>query len=176
MRGLRRPPWAAPVAIAAALILKTEGALTLYMAAEWKDGMAFDVAAGSGHTVRIDARVEGGGADTGARPKELLLGALAGCTSMDVISILTKMRQPVRAFRVRAEAEETDTHPKVFRVIDLTYEVDGEGLDAERIAHAVALSEWRYCGVSAMLRQAAEIRVRILINGAEVPQEPAPVA
>jgi putative redox protein len=144
------------------------------MAAEWKDGMAFDVASGSGHSVRIDARVEGGGADSGPRPKELLLGALAGCTAMDVISILRKMRQPVRAFRVRAEGEETEEHPKAFRAIDLTYEVEGDGLDAERIAHAVALSEWRYCGVSAMLRPAVEIRVKILVNGAEVAEEPAP--
>lgn len=148
----------------------------MYMAAEWKDGMAFDVAAGSGHSLRIDARVEGGGADSGPRPKELLLGALAGCTAMDVISILRKMRQPVRAFRVRAEGEETEEHPKLFRTIDLTYEVEGDGLDTERIAHAVALSEWRYCGVSAMLRPAAEIRVKILVNGAEVAEEPAPRA
>lgn len=146
------------------------------MTAEWKDGMTFDAVAGSGHTVRLDSRVEAGGADSGPRPKELLLGALAGCTAFDVISILAKMRQPVRAFRVRAEGEETDQHPKVFRAIDLIYEVEGDGLDPERVAHAVALSEWRYCGVSAMLRQAVEIRVKILINGAEVPQEPAPTA
>jgi putative redox protein len=147
----------------------------VFMAAEWKDGMAFELAAGSGHSVRIDARTEGGGADSGPRPKELLLGALAGCTAMDVISILRKMRQPVRAFRVRAEGEETAEHPRVFRAIDLTYEVEGEGCDPERVAHAVALSEWRYCGVSAMLRPAAEIRVKILVNGVEAPAEPAPV-
>lgn len=147
----------------------------MHAMAQWRDGMAFDVAHGSGHTVRIDARIEGGGADSGPRPKELVLSALTGCTAMDVISILRKMRQPVNALRVRAEAEETDTHPKVFRAIDLIYEVDGEGCDPERVAHAVALSEWRYCGVSAMLRPAVEIRVHILLNGSEIPQEAAPV-
>ena len=146
------------------------------MTAEWKGAMAFDVAAGSGHTVRIDAAADAGGADSGPRPKELLLAALAGCTSMDVISILAKMRQPVRVLRVRAEGNEVEHHPKVFPAIDVIYEVEGDGLDPERVAHAVALSQWRYCPVSAMLRPAAEIRVKILMNGVEVPPEPAPVA
>jgi putative redox protein len=146
----------------------------VHMAAKWKDGMAFDVESGSGHTVRIDARGDVGGVDSGPRPKELLLGSLAGCTAMDVISILRKMHQPVRVFSVRAEGEETARHPQVFTAIDLTYEVEGDGLDPRRVAHAVALSQWQYCGVSAMLRQAAEIRVRILVNGSDVPQEPAP--
>jgi putative redox protein len=139
--------------------------------ADWAGGMAFDVATGSGHVLRIDARAEAGGNDTGARPKELLLAALAGCTAMDVASILRKMRQPVRSLSVRAEGEETDEHPRAFRSIDLTYEVEGEGegLDPQKVARAVELSQERYCGVSAMLRPAVDLRVRLVVAGAPVP-------
>lgn len=137
--------------------------------AKWVEGMAFDIETGTGHTLRIDARPEVGGQDTGPRAKELLLASLAGCTAMDVISILKKMRQPVESFRIHTEAYDTEEHPKVFPYVDLVYEVNGEGLDPERVVRAVELSQVRYCGVSAMLRPAVDIRVKILVNGQEQP-------
>lgn len=136
--------------------------------ARWTDGMRFDLRTGSGHTLEADADAETGGRDAGPRPKELLLAALASCTAMDVASVLRKMRQPFRGLRVRAGGEPTAEHPRVFRRIDLVYEVEGEGCDAERVAHAVELSRDRYCGVNAMLRPAVEVRARILLNGVPV--------
>ncbi|RME23980.1 MAG: OsmC family peroxiredoxin [Deltaproteobacteria bacterium] len=136
----------------------------------WKEGMAFDGEA-NGHHFPLDAEEQFGGRDTGPRPKPLLLTALAGCTAMDVASILTKMRQPFTALSVKAEGELTDTHPKVFKDFTITYTVEGE-VDPERLARAVALSRDRYCGVNAMLRKHAPIHTRILLNGEELPEPP----
>lgn len=134
-------------------------------------GMAFDAAI-DGHTFPIDAAAEHGGADGGPRPKGLVLTALAGCAAMDVISILRKMRQPFTHLAVRADADLTDTHPKVFRDIVVTVEVDGE-VDAAKLWRAVALSRDQYCGVAAMLKAHAPIAYRVRLGGREIP-EPAP--
>ncbi|MEQ1571921.1 MAG: OsmC family protein [Myxococcota bacterium] len=137
----------------------------------YTNGMAFEVSL-DGHTFTIDAAPEHGGADQGPRPKGLLLSALAGCAGMDVISILTKMRQVPTSFSIRAGAELTEDHPKVFTdPIHLVVELAGE-LDPAKVWRAVALSRDRYCGVNAMLRKHAPIAVEVWINGARV-DEPA---
>ncbi len=128
-----------------------------------QEGMAFEAEL-DGFTVTIDADESVGGKNKGPKPKGLTLSSLAGCTAMDVISILRKMRAEPEEFSVEAEAEVTDEHPKVFSKITVTYHFKGGEITREKAEKAVGLSEERYCGVSAMLRQAAPIETKIVIE------------
>lgn len=123
---------------------------------EWKGKMKFEGTAGSGHPVTMDAPEEAGGEDSGTRPKELLLDGLAGCTGMDVISILKKMHIEPEGFRVDVKATLTDEHPKIFKTIHITYYVKGD-VDEGKFKKAIGLSQSRYCGVAAMLKQGSEL-------------------
>lgn len=130
----------------------------------WKQGMAFETAL-DGHTFMMDLGTEAGGQDLGPRPKGLVLSALAGCTAMDVISILAKMRQQVTSFSVRAEGTTTDEHPKRFVSAVLHYDLEGVDLDLSKVRRAVTLSEERYCGVNATLAPTVSITREIRVNG-----------
>jgi len=134
------------------------------------DHMAFEVEV-EGHRFIVDAAPAQGGEDRGPRPKPLMLAALAGCTGMDVVSILTKMRQTWTRFQVRTEAEITDEHPRVFQGYTIVFDIDGD-VDPARLARAVALSRDRYCGVSAMYRSHAPVLVKVILNGVEQPEPP----
>jgi putative redox protein len=116
-----------------------------------------------GHAIAIDADAAVGGQDLGPRPKGLVLTALAGCTAMDVISILRKMRLEPTSLQVEADAEIGDEHPKIFTRITLTYHLRGD-LPREKVEKAVTLSQDRYCGVSAMLKQVVPIDWEIVIE------------
>lgn len=129
----------------------------------WREGMAFDAALDGFH-LTIDAAPEHGGSDLGPRPKGMLLTALAGCTAMDVISILQKMRLDVKDFSVEASGELTDEHPRVFEQLLLTYRFVGEDLPLPKLHKAITLSQDRYCGVSAMLKKAAQVDWRVYVN------------
>ena len=128
----------------------------------WQGNMKFDAVV-SGHHVIMDALPVGGGNDEGARPKELMLSALAGCTGMDVISILKKMRIEPEYFNVKVEAEMTEEHPKHYTSMHITYEFKGENLEIEKLQKAIDLSQERYCGVSFMYRKAMKITNEIKI-------------
>jgi putative redox protein len=117
-----------------------------------------------GFVVPIDADEGVGGQGKGPRPKGLMLTSLAGCTAMDVISILRKMRIEPESFSVETEAEVTDEHPKVFSKVKITYRLKGDGIDRAKVEKAVNLSQDRYCGVSAMLRKATPIEFEIVIE------------
>jgi len=123
----------------------------------WQGGMAFAATSGSGHTVPLDAATEVGGEERGPRPMELLLLGLGGCTGMDVISILRKMRQDVSAYEVRVRGERATDHPKVFMRIVVEHVVRGRHLSAESVRRAVELSATRYCSAAAMLGKVAQI-------------------
>lgn len=128
----------------------------------WKSDMAFEASV-NGHTLVLDATDEAGGHDLGPRPKPLTLVSLAGCTGMDVISILRKMREPVSWFNVRVKGEMTTEHPKTYIKIKLIYEFKAsDGLKDENVRKAVSLSKERYCGVSALLRKAADLEDEIV--------------
>jgi putative redox protein len=123
---------------------------------EWQGKMHF-VGRGSNDTrVLLDAPPAVGGENDGMRPKELLLHGLAGCTAMDVISILRKMRIEPEAFRVVVSAEESEEHPKVFTAFHITYTVGGD-VPQEKLEKAINLSQDRYCGVTAMYRSFATV-------------------
>lgn len=95
--------------------------------------------------------------DSGPTPMELVLIGLAGCTAMDVVSILQKMRQPLTGLQVRVEAERAQEHPMIYTAIRLEYVVTGRGVEPAAVEKAIMLSETKYCSVAAMLRQAAAI-------------------
>ena len=114
-------------------------------------GMRFDAEAGSGHHVTLDAAEHGGGQDLGFRPMELLLVGLAGCTGMDIISILRKKRQDVTGYEVQVQGVRAEDHPMVFVEITVEHVITGHHIQPEAVARAIELSEERYCGAGAML-------------------------
>jgi putative redox protein len=130
------------------------------ISAENTGGMAFEVEQ-DGHSFWVDADDAVGGTNKGPRPKALLLSGLAGCTGMDVASILGKMKVEYRSLRIEVDANLTDEHPRVYDRIHLKYILSGDNLDVAKIEKAVTLSQDKYCGVSAMLRKAAEITYEI---------------
>lgn len=125
--------------------------------AEWRQGMLFTGRAQSGHTITFDATAEH---KSGPSPMEALLTALCACTSVDVISILEKKREPVTGLVVSAQAEQAPEAPRVFTRIHLTYRVKGK-VAAAAAERAVSLSKDKYCSVSQMLERAVEISYSI---------------
>ncbi len=123
----------------------------------WAGALAFDAVADTGHTLRIDTSVEGGGLGTGMNPKKMLLASVSGCSGMDVVDILRKGKVAFNKLEIVAEAEQTEEHPKVFKFITMTYRVDADAMDLEKVKRAVALSHEKYCGVSAMLSKHCDI-------------------
>jgi putative redox protein len=121
------------------------------------DGMQFVVETGSGHSFTIDSVPEVGGNETGPRPFELVAAGTAGCTAMDVISILRKMQQKVTSLKVEVRGEQPDEHPKKFLKIHIEYTVTGYGLSEDRVARAIELSQTKYCPAIASLRPGAPI-------------------
>ncbi len=119
--------------------------------------MRFDAEAGSGHHLTLDAAEHGGGHNEGFRPMELLLVGLAGCTGMDVISILRKKREPVTGYAVHVVGVRAEEHPMVFVEIDVVHIVTGHHIQSEAVARAIQLSEERYCGAGAMLGKVAHV-------------------
>ncbi len=128
----------------------------------WMEDMAFDSEV-NGHHIILDSEEKFGGKDRGPRPKLLTLTSLTGCTGMDVISILNKMRIKVESFRVIADAEAATEHPKVFTKIHLIYEFKGKDLPMDKLEKAVTLSQDRYCPVSAMLKKVLDLTYEIKV-------------
>jgi len=127
-------------------------------------GVTFMGLTDSNHWVPMAGPVEFGGSDAGIRPKELLLLSLAGCTGSDVASIMDKMREPYTRMEVEIEAEMSQEHPKVYTKMEVIYKVWGEGIKESNLKRAIELSEERYCGVTAMLRDSVQILSRYEIN------------
>ena len=111
------------------------------------DGLRFNASAGSGHSIVLD----NGEGNTGMRPAELLPVALAGCTGMDVISILRKKRQDVSGYRIEVGGAQMDAHPNAFTRMDVTHIVEGRGVDVDAVSRAIELSAIKYCSVGATL-------------------------
>lgn len=131
--------------------------------ATWNNDMTFIGSTDDRFNVRMDAGESVGGNDSGFRPTDLLAIGLAGCTGMDVISILRKKRQDVTGFEVIVRVQKAEEHPKIFTHIEIEYIVTGNQVDPEAVERAVELSETRYCPSIAMLSKAAEITHKITI-------------
>ena len=130
---------------------------------EWAGDMAFEAEVND-FKIMLDAEPRVGGKNRGPRPKPLTLVSLGGCTAMDVISILTKMRVKPDYFNVEVSGELTDEHPKYFHTIHIKYIFRGKDLPMEKLEKAVNLSQDRYCGVTEMLRHVAKINHEIVIE------------
>ncbi len=135
----------------------------MYASVEWQGKMAFSAKAEGEMTVELDAPPAVGGEGQGFRPKELLLNGLAGCTAMDVISILRKMKCEPEGFRVEVSAQETAEHPKVFTAFHIKYIVKGAVPEA-KLQKAINLSQERYCGVTVMYRSFATVTHEVVLE------------
>jgi len=120
-------------------------------------GLAMAAVSDSNHWVSMDGPEEFGGFSAGSRPMELMLMGLAGCTAMDVVSILRKKRVKLSGFSLEVEAKQADEHPKIFTRIVLRYVFTGNNLRATDLEKAIELSESKYCSATAMLRKSATI-------------------
>lgn len=129
----------------------------------WKGKMEFETEL-NGHKLTIDAGEEVGGENKGVRPKILMLTSLAGCTGMDVISILRKMKIEPDGFDVKVDGTLTDEHPKYYKEMKIIYEFTGKDLPYEKLKKAVELSQDKYCGVSALYKKALKLDYEIKVN------------
>jgi len=123
----------------------------------WTEGLTFLAKANSSHWVVMDTSKASGGSDGAPTPMEMVLFALGGCTGMDVVSILEKMRVPFKKFEIVLDADRSDTHPKVFTQIRLEYRIYGDQIDPEKVQKAIALSQEKYCSVAGMLKSSVPI-------------------
>ena len=130
----------------------------------WESGMAFEVDQ-EGHRFLIDVPGSDGAPTRGPRPKGLLLAGLGGCTGIDVVSILEKMRVPFEGLEIQVSADQSEDHPKVFTAIRVRYSFKGRNLPMDKLERAVQLSQEKYCGVSAMLGKTAAITTEIVVEG-----------
>jgi putative redox protein len=128
----------------------------------WMGDMGFEAAIKE-HRIFMDAREESGGHNQGPRPKPLLMASLGGCTGMDVVSILKKMKVDLDEFNVRVEGDLAEEHPKVYRSLHIVFEFRGKNLPLERLTHAIELSQEKYCGVSLLLQKATPVTWEIKI-------------
>lgn len=123
-------------------------------------GMAFTTVIRS-HNITIDLKKENGGNDTGSSPKILMLVSLAGCTGVDIVAILSKMKVTFSEFKINVQAHLTETDPKIYDEVVVTYIIKVDDDDRQKVERAVALSQDKYCGVSEMFRAFAKLSHKI---------------
>ena len=129
----------------------------------WKTGMAFEADV-NGHKIMLDAGEQNGGKDLGSRPKPLMLVALAGCTAMDVVSILAKMKVELDNFDVKVGGEQTEEQPVHYISMHIIYEFWGKDLPKEKLEKAISLSQERYCGVAAVYKQVMPVTYEMVVH------------
>ncbi|MDG1226473.1 MAG: OsmC family protein [Polaribacter sp.] len=130
----------------------------------WKENMQFESDNPSDISLTMDAGEESGGEGKGYRPKALMLSSLAGCSGLDVVSLLKKMHAEVSEFRIDITAELTEDHPKFYDKVKVDYHFSDAELQPKKIQKAVNLSVTKYCGVMEMFRQFAEVEIEIFLH------------
>ena len=123
----------------------------------YPDSITFAARTDSNHWIMMDGPEEFGGSNAGIRPKELLLVAIAGCTGSDVASILAKKRVHLESFELEITADETESHPRVFKSMHIEYVFKGKKISTETVERAIDLSLKTYCAVTAMFQKAMEV-------------------
>jgi len=123
----------------------------------WVDGLLMVGKSDSGHTITMDGPPESGGENLGVRPMEMLLLGVAGCTMIDVVTTLKKMRQDLSHLETKINAERATDHPKVFTDIHIQFILKGQNLDEKKVDKAITLSADKYCSASIMLGEMATI-------------------
>jgi len=129
----------------------------------WVDGALFIAEAGSGHTLTMDGAADVGGRNLAARPMEVMLIGMGGCTAIDVVSMLRKQRQDIEGVEISLVAERAEDHPKVFTEVKLVYTVRGRKLSRPLIERAVSLSDEKYCSATAMFKKTAKVTHEIVL-------------
>ena len=129
---------------------------------EWKGDMAFEADI-NGHKVTMDTNTDSGGHNLGPSPKKLMLVALSGCTGMDVVSILKKMRVDIQKCNIEVQGDVADDHPKRYTKMHVIYNFTGKDLPLDKLEKAVKMSEDTYCGVEALYKMAIEVTSEIKI-------------
>ena len=127
------------------------------LSVNWVDGMLMVGKSHSGHSITMDGPIEIGGENLGVRPMEMLLLGVAGCTMIDVVTTLQKMRQDLSHCETKISAERANEHPKVFTDIHIQFIVKGKDLDSKKVDKAITLSAEKYCSASIMLGKTAKI-------------------
>ncbi|MDA9319279.1 OsmC family protein [Candidatus Thioglobus sp.] len=127
------------------------------LSVNWVDGMLMVGKSHSGHSITMDGPIEIGGENLGVRPMEMLLLGVAGCTMIDVVTTLKKMRQDLSHCETKISAERANEHPKVFTDIHIKFLVKGKNLDSKKVDKAITLSAEKYCSASIMLGKTAKI-------------------
>jgi len=138
--------------------------MTNHITTKWLGEMAFESNNPSGHTVRIDAGEDSGGSGAGLRPKALMLSSLAGCSGLDVASLIKKMKLEVDDFKIETIANLTDEHPKYYDSVVVEYHFTGANLNEDKLKKAVDLSVEKYCGVMEMFRKFAELDIKTIFH------------
>ncbi len=138
--------------------------MTNIVTTEWQKDMVFESDNPSGKKLSIDSDNEFGGTNSGLRPKALMLTSLAGCSGLDVVSLLKKMKVDVTDFKIVTTGELTDEHPKYYNKVKVDYHFYGKDMNEKKINKAVNLSVERYCGVFEMFRQFAKMETEIHLH------------
>lgn len=133
--------------------------MAVQVTTKWLGAMRFESTNPSGHNLFIDAGEENGGKGEGYRPKALMLSGLAGCSGLDVASLIKKMKLEVKDFKIDIDANLTEEHPKHYDKVRLNFHFYGENLNEKKLQKAVDLSVEKYCGVMEMFRQFSELTV-----------------
>ncbi len=128
----------------------------------FNDHMAF-TANINGHDIRMDSTADDGGEDSGPSPKRLMLASLAGCTGMDIVPLLIKMKVPFSNFSISINADVSEEYPKIYNRVKITYTIKMAITDKPKLEKAIALSQEKYCSVSAMFRSFAKLETEIII-------------
>jgi len=137
---------------------------TNHISTKWKGGMAFESNNPSGLSFTIDASPDDGGQGAGYRPKALMLSSLAGCSGLDVASLIKKMKLDVTDFHIETIANLTDEHPRYYDTVVLEYHFHGSNLNEGKLQRAVDLSVEKYCGVMEMFRQFATLEIKTIFH------------
>lgn len=127
---------------------------------KWLGDMSFE-ATNQGGIIKMDSDVEFGGHNNGLRPKSMMLASLAGCTGIDIASLLQKMKVEIETFSIDVEGDLTEEHPKFYHTVRVNYNFFGANLDQAKLQKIVNLSVDKYCGVMEMFRQFAKVEVKI---------------
>jgi len=130
----------------------------------WKGNMVFDSDNPRWPSIMMDASEEFGGTNSGMAPKAMMLSSLAGCSGLDVISILNKMKEDIDDFKIEVSGELTEEHPKYYHLVTVDYHFYGSDLNKKKCEKAVDLSVEKYCGVMEMFRQFAEVKTNIIYH------------
>ncbi|WP_422349509.1 OsmC family protein [Flagellimonas sp.] len=138
--------------------------MTNHITTKWLGEMAFESNNPSGHTFKIDAGPDDGGKGEGFRPKALMLSSLAGCSGLDVASLIKKMKLEVDDFSIETIANLTDEHPKYYDKVVIEYHFHGSNLNENKLQKAIDLSVEKYCGVMEMFRRFAELDINTVFH------------